>query len=310
MTGFWRVGLVLAGLALVVVLALVGVFAPALERRGRGRAARVVRGLALGARLLLAVVGASLGYALFIEADWLEVTTVEVETPKLPAGERLELAVVSDLHVAHDTRALVALRDDLKKRPVDLVVFTGDAINRREGLEVFRATLVALGGRLGRTAVKGNHDAIRWRGTELFSGVATELMSDRAVVLDEGRLALCGAPWGATELVEACLASAPDDAVTVFVYHSPDLIDALQHRPDLYLAGHTHGGQVRLPFVGSLLTVSDFGRTYEAGRFDVKGTTLVVSRGIGFEPGFPPIRFLCRPQLVRVVLKGTGARRQ
>ncbi|MEW6435145.1 MAG: metallophosphoesterase [Myxococcota bacterium] len=308
MTGFWRVGLVLAALLLLFALSLAGVLSKPLDRRGHERAARWLSRAARGARLLLGAAGVSLLYAALIEADWLEVTRLRVETPKLAAGERLELAVVSDLHVAHDTRALVALRDELTSRPVDLVVFTGDAINRREAVDLFRATLVSLGGRLGRAAVKGNHDAIRWRDVELFSGAATELMSDRPAVLGD-RLALCGAPWGATELVEDCLAAAPADTVSIFVYHSPDLVEALRHRPDLYLAGHTHGGQVRLPFVGSLLSVSDFGRRYEAGRYEVNGTTLVVSRGIGFEPGFPALRFLCRPELIRVELVGTGAPR-
>lgn len=304
--GAWRVGLALLGLLLVVAVALAGFLSAAVARRGHGRAARALSGAALGARLLLAVAGVGLLYALFIEADWLEVTTVELDSPKLPAGTRLELAVVSDLHVAHDTRALVALRDELRKRPVDLVVFTGDAINRRDALGVFRATLVSLGGRLGRAAVKGRDDAVRWQGTELFSGVATELLSDRPVVLDEGRLALCGAPWGATELVEACLGAAPADAVSVFVYQSPELVEALTHRPDVYVAGHAHGAQLRLPLLGPLVPASALEAKYDAGRFEVQGTTLVVSRGIGFEPGYPPVRFGSRPQLVRVVLKGTG----
>lgn len=304
--GAWRVWLVVLGLLLLAALAIAGFLSPSLERRGRVRAARALHGAALVARLLLAAAGVGVLYALFIEADWLEVTTVEVESPKLAQGTRIELAVVSDLHVAHDTRALVALRDELKKRPVDLVVFTGDAINQRDALGVFRATLVSLGGRLGRAAVKGRDDAVRWKGTEIFSGVATELMSDRPVVLDEGRLALCGAPWGATELVEACLAAAPADAVSVFVYHSPELVEALEHRPDVYLAGHAHGAQLRLPLLGSLVPTSPLEEKYDEGRFDVRGTALVVSRGIGFEPGSPPVRFGSRPQLVRVVLKGTG----
>ena len=64
---------------------------------------------------------------------------------------------------------------------------------------------------------------------------------------------------------------------------------------------------MRLPFYGALLTMSAHDKKYEAGRYDVAGTTLVVSRGVGFEPGLPRVRFLCRPELVRVELVGIGA---
>lgn len=306
MIGLWRVGLLFGAIGLVTTVALAGLLVPVLERRGWVRASRLLSRVSLAARLGLVGGGLCLAYALFIEADWLEVTTVRVETAKLPAGARYELALVSDLHVAHDTRALVALRDELRRRPADLVVFTGDAINRREAVQLFRSTLVSLGGHLGRAAVKGNHDVYRWGDVELFSGAATELLSDRPLLVGDGQLALCGAPWGGAEVVEPCLAAAPPSAFTVLAYHSPDLVEALEHRPDLYVAGHTHGGQVRLPGYGALLTMSAFDKKYEAGAFQVRGTTLVVSRGVGFEPGLPRVRFLCRPELVRVAVVGTG----
>ena len=83
----------------------------------------------------------------------------------------------------------------------------------------------------------------------------------------------------------------------------------LGHRPDyalgridadLLLAGHTHGGQVRLPFVGPLLTLSRLPRSWAVGRSELPGgQTLYVSRGVGMERGGAPrIRFLCPPELV------------
>lgn len=305
MPGLERVAFLLSCIAFVIAVAIAGVLAPPLRRRGLEGAARWIQRASRAAIALLAAGVLCLLYALFIEADWLEVTPLRVESAKLPVGTRLTIALVSDLHVERDTRALIALRDELTSHPVDLVVFTGDAINRKDAVTLFRATMVALGGRLGRAAVKGNHDVVRWRDVELFSGVATELLSDRPLVLDN-HLALCGAPYGSAELVESCLSAAPKGAFTLFAYHSPDLIEDLQHRPDLYLAGHTHWGQVRLPFYGALLTFSRHDKKYEAGRYEVDGTTLVVSRGVGFEPGFPQVRFLCRPQVVRVELVGTG----
>ncbi len=245
------------------------------------------------------------GYALFIEADWLELTRVTVETSKWPAGKRLRVAHISDLHVDGHTRALSRLAQLVREEKVDLVVFTGDSLNKAEGAPLLRSTLGGLPARLGRVAVRGNHDVAHWSKVDLFGGgIATELMSDAPVLFEDGTLAICGAPFWATEGVESCLSSAPKEAFVLFAYHTPDLIEALQARPDLYLAGHTHGGQVAMPIYGALITMSQFDKRYEAGRYEVKGTTLYVNRGIGFEPHMPRVRFFARPELTIIDIVG------
>lgn len=85
---------------------------------------------------------------------------------------------------------------------------------------------------------------------------------------------------------------------------APDLVEDLTGA-DLYLAGHTHGGQVRVPGYGALVTFSRFDKKYEMGRYDVNGTALYVHRGVGFEPGLPKVRFLCRPEIAVFDLVGT-----
>jgi predicted MPP superfamily phosphohydrolase len=87
------------------------------------------------------------------------------------------------------------------------------------------------------------------------------------------------------------------------VGHAPD--DALgMHRADLLLAGHTHGGQVRLPLLGPPITFSRVPRSWASGVSHLPtGATLVMSRGIGVERGnAPPLRFLCRPEIVVIDL--------
>ena len=75
--------------------------------------------------------------------------------------------------------------------------------------------------------------------------------------------------------------------------------DAVETGVDLYLAGHTHGGQLRLPLFGALVTSSDFWKRYEAGRYREGQTTLYVSRGLGMEGlGAPRARFLAPPEIV------------
>lgn len=247
-------------------------------------------------------------YALFVEADWLEVTRLTVETGKWPAGKVLRVAQVSDLHVDRETRALTRLTEVLRDEKIDLVVFTGDAINQKEAAPLFRSILGGLPARLGRVAVRGNHDVARWGKVDLFGGgIATELMTDAPLLFDDGALAVCGAPFWALEGVKDCLSSAPPSALVLFVYHSPDLVEQLSPAPDLYLTGHTHGGQVAMPWYGALVTMSNFDKEYEAGRYQVGKTTMYVSRGIGFEPHLPRVRFFARPEVTIIDIIGTGS---
>jgi predicted MPP superfamily phosphohydrolase len=82
--------------------------------------------------------------------------------------------------------------------------------------------------------------------------------------------------------------------------------EAVELGVDLYLCGHTHGGQIRLPGFGALITSSEFWKRYEMGRYEENGTTLYVSRGLGMEGlGAPRARFLSRPEIIEWRLSGT-----
>jgi predicted MPP superfamily phosphohydrolase len=112
-------------------------------------------------------------------------------------------------------------------------------------------------------------------------------------------------PLDVARLAQA-MTDVPADGFTILLYHSPDLIrEAAAHQVDLYLGGHTHGGQLRLPIYGAIITNSLYGKKYEAGLFREGETTMVISRGIGFEGGgMPRARFLCRPEIVSIELGG------
>jgi predicted MPP superfamily phosphohydrolase len=95
------------------------------------------------------------------------------------------------------------------------------------------------------------------------------------------------------------------------LYHIPDLMpQASSLGVDLFLAGHTHGGQWRLPGFGAILTSSQYWKRYEAGHYQEAGTHLYVSRGLGMEGfGTPRARFFCPPEVVALALSGTAERR-
>jgi predicted MPP superfamily phosphohydrolase len=83
---------------------------------------------------------------------------------------------------------------------------------------------------------------------------------------------------------------------------------AVAHGLNLYLCGHTHGGQVRLPIYGALLTSSQLGKRYEMGHYREDDTHLYVSRGLGLEGlSAPRVRFLCPPEMTLVTLRPADA---
>jgi uncharacterized protein len=88
-------------------------------------------------------------------------------------------------------------------------------------------------------------------------------------------------------------------SLNLFMYHYPDEIENVAgHRVDLYCAGHTHGGQIALPWYGALVTLSKFDKKYESGLYRVSDTFLYVNRGIGMEGGQAPrVRFCARPEV-------------
>jgi hypothetical protein len=102
------------------------------------------------------------------------------------------------------------------------------------------------------------------------------------------------------------VASAPPGVYRVLLYHTPDLMpQAAALGVDLYLAGHTHGGQWRLPGFGAILTSSRCWKRYEAGHYQDGNTHLYVSRGLGMEGfGAPRARFFCPPEVVALILHG------
>ncbi|MBL8909491.1 MAG: metallophosphoesterase [Archangium sp.] len=288
-------GLILLSGALTII---------ALVRLGRRRPLGWIgrAGITLGVLGVLAF-----AWGLFIEADWLEVTHVTVQTPKWPKTKKFRIAHFSDLHIDRESRALSRLTTEVADAKADLIVFTGDSLNDAGSLKLLRTTLGSMTAARGRVAVRGNHDVYRWHALDLFGGgVATELTRG-PIILEDGLLTVCGAAFNAFDALPDCIAGAPKDSFVLLAFHSPDLVEDIDPKPDLYLAGHTHGGQVAIPLYGAMITMSRYDKKYEAGRYEVGKTTLYVNRGIGFEPHFLRVRFASRPELTIIDIEGTAS---
>jgi predicted MPP superfamily phosphohydrolase len=153
--------------------------------------------------------------------------------------------------------------------------------------------------------------------TPLFDDLPVRLMVNEweEVKLADGRqIVLLGLdcshhlPTDRRRLADLVMAS-PNTGPNILLYHAPDLmLEASQLEVDLYLCGHTHGGQVRLPGYGAILTSSQLGKRYEMGLYRSGRTHMYVSRGVGLEGlSAPRIRFLAPPEITLVTIQGSNS---
>ena len=153
----------------------------------------------------------------------------------------------------------------------------------------------------GVFAVKGNVERDDW--AEMFTGLGiTTVTAQRSFHLGDLQLTCLGLSESFNTKLK--VAGAPSDRFHLVLGHVPNFALG-KVEADLLVAGHTHGGQVRLPWIGPMITHSRVPHTWAAGMTDLPGGgKLLVSRGIGMERGYaPPMRFLCRPELVVIDLE-------
>jgi predicted MPP superfamily phosphohydrolase len=276
------------------------------KRKGLGFPKRFWAGWAIVIHLLAILGVACLLYGHLIEPYWIEVKTVEVPTNKLHQTA-VRLVQVSDTHCTIrplNEKKMVEMINGL--RP-DIIVFTGDSANNSRGLKRFKETMGRLEARLGKFAVRGNIDEGFWPGVNIFGGTGfVELDGNSVEVKKDGeKIWITGVSCEKEGKAGDVLKKVPDDCLSVFLYHFPDLVEDLNGlNVDLYLAGHTHGGQIALPFYGAIITLSKFGKKYESGEYKVGSTVLYVNRGLGLAAGFnPKMRFFARPEITVFDLK-------
>lgn len=156
-------------------------------------------------------------------------------------------------------------------------------------------------------AVKGNWDSWYWKNLNPLSIEKVHELDCQieAIKIRDTEVRMGGIGVGNESCASNLFAHFPKNQISIFLYHYPDLIPEVSEsrKIDLYLAGHTHGGQVRMPFYGALITFSKFDKKYESGLYKENETYLYVNRGIGMEGGNAPrIRFLARPEITVIDL--------
>ena len=224
----------------------------------------------------------------------------------------LKVAHLSDLHFGRwiGERTLSKWVDaTLAERP-DLVLITGDFVDyTTTDVAPLLEQLQRLEAPLGVYGVLGNHDydlgeafLVRLKEGLERSGV-TLLINEGVQVRDDLFLAGTDDLWEGELDLARTLAERPNDRACLLMTHIPDLLPVVPNDVDLTLCGHTHGGQVKLPFYGAVVTASKYGRRFVEGWFQ-DPVTAFVSRGLGF--GIVPLRFLSRAEIVMLELTPLG----
>jgi predicted MPP superfamily phosphohydrolase len=302
-----------------VFAALSGAILLARRRRQSATGAR------LGRSAVILFLFVNLGFSA-VQVDAYVVEPLLVETTQLglafgeldPACPPIRLVHLTDLHLERsglrEARVIQAVNG---LRP-DLIVLTGDYLNLSYlgdpvATEHFRDLIAQLDAPYGIYAVRGTVEPIPEAMAWLVRDTGIVWLEQEAIKVNvRGQsLTLAGVACSHhqqrdIERLRDTLDGIPATDFTVLLYHSPDMIrEAAEMQVDLYLTGHTHGGQIRLPLLGPVVTYSIYGSRYAAGLFRDGGTTMYVSRGLGFEGSWlPRARFLCPPEIVSIELAG------
>ena len=264
-----------------------------------------------------------LGYAIGVEPYLIETVHLEMYAPRLPlAFDGYVIYQVSDLHMHQMGRRERTLERLLSKMPpADLVAVTGDMVHTPAGIEPFLHLARSFQARDGAYAIFGNSEhknGVRpYALSQTLAANGIPPLMNRHVLLTRGesQIALAGVddPVNEMDRLGDALEGIPDDLFTLLLMHSPDgIAEAVVRGVDVVLAGHTHGGQIRLPWYGALYTHSHLGKRMSDGYYGRDRlrkaiglrpgrTQLYVTRGLGVS-GLA-LRFLTRPELTVITLR-------
>ena len=261
--------------------------------------------------IFLLVIGC---YALHIEPRLRKIREIEFSSPAVTGDvDGLTIAFVADIHLNElQMQELPETIEIINQRKADIILLGGDFVNGNgtgPDAQVLIKYLQKLSAPLGVYAVPGNHDVRR--GIEpvkaAFAGSHIKLLQDQNVIIDAGRgrrFNLIGLdyhtnphrqndPQRIRQLIEP-------DMFNLVLTHTPADFKFMNDDVDLVLAGHTHGGQLNIPFLGSVINPA-IGRKYNYGLIREGRKSMYVTCGLG--SAYAPARLAMRPEIVFITLK-------
>lgn len=268
--------------------------------------------------VVLFVIGACYAYGRLIEVDWLKIERLEVPIHRLPEEfDGFKIIHLSDFHIKEMGKREKKLIPMVNSVGADAIFLTGDYTDRGEHLKIAVNVIEQFESKYGMWGVLGNWDSDIWVTLTLKGHGVRMLRSEvDTIQIDNARLGLIGlrfddaVPILAMESKRKIIANLksrlPEDIPLILLAHEPHIIHtAKAENIDLVLSGHTHGGQVRIPFGPAIETPSKMGIWYTKGLYEFGDTLLHINPGIGLEPGpdFIQVRFWCRPEITVITLR-------
>ena len=279
---------------------------PAPSRRFKARLTTLLQIFVLGFVLLFATVA----YGRKVEPGWIEIVQVPVTLPHLSAElEGYRIVQITDVHADRwMTRDRIAqIAEQMNQQHPDLMVLTGDYVTNNP--ETYAAALSGFEGLKatdGVLAVLGNHD--QWSNPQIIKAAleqsGIQVLKNEVITIDHkgGTLQIAGVGdvWSGEHDLAKVLQQLSGPSAAIMLAHEPDFADetAATGKFDLQLSGHSHGGQVKIPFLKRV--TPELGHKYPIGQYQVGDLIQYTSRGVGVS-GIH-VRFNCRPEITVITL--------
>lgn len=277
-----------------------------------------------GAAGLLGLSAGTAVYAAAIEPDSLVVTRYAPALPGWPTGRKLSITVIADLHAGGPDMQLEHIRrivDRASALQSDIVLLLGDFIASyrfaitKVSDPVWAAELARLKAPLGTWAILGNHDW--WHDLhgvrDALAGVKIPVLENDAVLLgpagqrfwlagigDQLAIPLGHGRYRGVDDLPLTLSRIKTDDPVLLMVHEPDIFPRVPERVALTLAGHTHGGQIRVPFLWQHFVPSKYGARFAYGHIVEDERHLIVSGGLG--TSIIPARLGVPPEILHIEL--------
>ena len=254
--------------------------------------------------LIAAGAAVFVGLVVLLDAFLIEPYRIEVSHHHVEAriGPPIKIAHLADLHTYGVGRREETLLEILESERPDLIVITGDLIDTRVGYSGCHELLKRMSAPLGVWVVHGNHE-VWWpipnEKSFYESAGARLLVNSNERVSPTVWLVGFDDSYAGSPNIERAIAGVPPFAYRIALFHSPAFFDRVAGQCELALAGHSHGGQIRLPLVGALWLPPETG-SYVEGWFEKAGSRMYVSRGIG--TSILSARFLSKPEIAIITL--------
>ncbi len=283
------------------------------------------RSLLLGGAGLAALSGGGLvAYAGAEAAGQLNIARYRLAPRGWPAGQRLSITVIADLHAGGPNMGIERIRnivDTANALRSDLALLMGDYVATHRFVTehvpgpIWAAELARLTAPLGIYAILGNHDwwhhqseirsALKAARIPLFENHATLIGEPGrrfwlAGLGDQLAYPQKGGGFRGVDDLPGTLAQVSTSDPVILMAHEPDIFTKVPDRVSLTLAGHTHGGQIRVPLIWPAFVPSSYGARFAYGHIRETGRDMIVSGGLG--TSIVPLRLGMPPEIVRIDL--------